>query len=90
MTYVINPEVEMSSGKILAQVAHAAVVAADSGEFEEWVAGGCPATVVLPAPADFTRLSRSENLGARVVDAGLTEVPSGTVTVLALVPGAKS
>jgi peptidyl-tRNA hydrolase len=83
MTYVVNPEVEMSSGKTLAQAAHAAVMAADSGDFEEWVAAGCPATVVRPTPEQFRRLRGSEKLAARVVDAGLTEVLAGTVTVLA-------
>jgi peptidyl-tRNA hydrolase len=83
MTYVVNPEVEMSSGKTLAQVAHAAVMAADSGEFEEWVAADCPATVVRPTPEQFRRLCASPKLAATVVDAGLTEVLAGTVTVLA-------
>ena len=80
MTYVVNPEVEMSSGKTLAQAAHAAVMAADSG-FEEWVTAGYPATVVRPTREQCRRLRGSDKLAARVVDAGLAEVLAGTVTV---------
>lgn len=85
--YLLNPSVEMSSGKTLAQIAHAAVMAADSGnddaEAEAWVAAGCPAAVARPPAARFGELCRSPNLAARVEDAGLTEVPPGTITVLA-------
>ena len=35
MTYLLNPEAPMSSGKTLAQIAHAAVMAADTGRFED-------------------------------------------------------
>lgn len=83
LTYLINPRLEMSSGKTIAQIAHAAVMVADSGEHEDWVAAGCPAQVVMPPPATFERLCQSSDLAAKVVDAGLTEVAPGTVTVLA-------
>jgi peptidyl-tRNA hydrolase len=86
LTYLLNPGIEMSSGKTLAQIAHAAVMAADSGAHEEWVAGGCRARLAKPSPEEFDRLCRSPGLAARVEDAGLTEVPPGTVTVLALAP----
>jgi peptidyl-tRNA hydrolase len=88
VTYVVNPQLEMSSGKTLAQVAHAAVMAAGDEALAGWVEDGCPAQVVLPARATFQALCRSDGLAARVVDAGLTEVAPGTVTVLALPPGA--
>ena len=86
LIYVVNPDIEMSSGKTLAQIAHAAVIAARSGDLEEWVAAGCPAQVVAPPRERFRELCDSPGLSARVVDAGLTEVAPGTVTVLA-VPG---
>jgi hypothetical protein len=84
VTYLVNPQLEMSSGKTLAQIAHAAVMAADG--LEEWVAAGCPAQVLVPPRARFAELCRASGLAARVEDAGLTEVPPGTVTVLALPP----
>jgi peptidyl-tRNA hydrolase len=87
LVYVVNPRCPMSSGKVVAQVAHAAVLAADAGAHEDWVAAGCPAHVVVPAAQDvFDALCRRDDLAARVVDAGLTEVPPGTVTVVALAP----
>ncbi len=88
LTYLVNPRLEMSSGKTLAQIAHAAVMAADGGEVEDWVAAGCPAAVAAPPQPVFDALCASDDgLAARVVDAGLTEVAPGTVTVLALPPG---
>lgn len=87
LTYLVNPGFEMSSGKTLAQIAHAAVLAADTGALEEWVAAGCPGRVLSPSPERFEAHCRSPDLAARVEDAGLTEVPPGTVTVLALPPG---
>jgi peptidyl-tRNA hydrolase len=89
LTYLVNPEIEMSSGKTLAQIAHAAVIAADTGELEEWVAQGCPGRVLLPPTERFRELCGSSELAARVEDAGLTEVAPGTVTVLALPPAVR-
>jgi peptidyl-tRNA hydrolase len=85
LVYVINPKIEMSTGKTMAQVAHAATGAAATGKVEDWVARGCPARVVVPkAKATFDQLCNSDRLVAKVEDAGLTEVPPGTITVLAI------
>jgi peptidyl-tRNA hydrolase len=84
LVYMVNPKLEMSSGKTLAQIAHAAVMAADTGALEDWVAAGCPAQVIAPPAKRFDALCESDALAARVVDAGLTEVTPGAVTVLAL------
>jgi peptidyl-tRNA hydrolase PTH2 len=84
VTYVLNPELEMSSGKVVAQVAHAAVMAAAA--LPAWAQAGAPGRLV--APRGFAGLAAREDLAARVVDAGLTEVAPGTVTVLALPPAA--
>jgi Peptidyl-tRNA hydrolase PTH2 len=82
LNYVLNPRCPMSSGKVLAQVAHAAVMAAEA--LPEWGDAGCPAHLVAPGEAAFAELERSGEGVARVVDAGLTEVPPGTVTVIAV------
>jgi Peptidyl-tRNA hydrolase PTH2 len=84
VTYALNPAAIMSSGKTVAQIAHAAVMAADTGALEGWVAAGCPGRVIAPGTARFAALAARGACVARVVDAGLTEVPPGTVTVLAL------
>jgi hypothetical protein len=78
--YALNPRLEMSSGKVCAQVAHAAVMAADA--HPGWDAGR--ARLFAPEPERFDELRRRDDLAACVVDAGLTEVPPGTVTVVAL------
>jgi len=76
--YALNPRLHMSSGKVVAQVAHAAVMADWDGE----------ASLYAPEPGEFDALCARGDLAAKVVDAGLTEVPPGTVTVLAMIaPG---
>jgi hypothetical protein len=84
VTYALNPAAVMSSGKTVAQIAHAAVMAADTGALETWVAAGCPGRVIAPGAARFAALAAQGACVARVVDAGLTEVAPGTITVLAL------
>lgn len=86
LTYLVNPRIEMSSGKTLAQIAHAAVMAAAQPDLAEWAANGCPAQVLTPPQSRFDDLCGSPDLAARVEDAGLTEVAPGTVTVIALRP----
>src|SRR3954451_114767 len=70
--YALNPAVRMSSGKTLAQIAHAAVMASKLG------LDISRARVIRPP--DFDSL----HCVAEVRDAGLTEVPPGTVTVRVL------
>jgi hypothetical protein len=84
VTYALNPAAVMSSGKTVAQIAHAAVMAADTGDLEPWVAAGCPGHVIAPGATAFATLAARGECVTRVVDAGLTEVPPGTVTVIAL------
>ncbi len=84
LTYVLNPAAQMSSGKTLAQVAHAAVMAAEEPRAEAWMAAGCPADLVAPDRAGFARAAGSDRLVACVEDSGLTEVAPGTKTVVAL------
>jgi peptidyl-tRNA hydrolase len=71
----------MSSGKTLAQIAHGAVLASLDGA---WVRAGCPARVIAPDEAAFDALTGSAECVGEVADAGLTEVPPGTITVRVL------
>jgi peptidyl-tRNA hydrolase len=89
MTYIINPSLAMSTGKTMAQVAHAATMSVATGRVEPWVRAGCPGRVVVPAKqALFDALCTTDapTLSAKVEDAGLTEVAPGTITVLAIPP----
>jgi Peptidyl-tRNA hydrolase PTH2 len=85
LTYLLNPRATMSSGKTLAQIAHAAVLAAE--ELPGWAEAGAAARVLAPDGAAFDAARRRADLVAEVEDAGLTEVPPGTITVVALAPG---
>jgi peptidyl-tRNA hydrolase len=86
VTYVLNPNAPMSSGKTLAQIGHAAVMAAEA--LPDWADAGCSAAVAAPSsPIDFAALAASPSCVARVEDAGLTEVPPGTLTVVAIASG---
>ena len=89
VTYLLNPDAPMSSGKTLAQIAHAAVMAADAG-LDEWVAAGCPGQVLAPERDAFAAAAARDDLAARVADSGLTEVAPGTITVVALAPTGSS
>jgi peptidyl-tRNA hydrolase len=73
LVYALNPEIEMSSGKTLAQIAHAAVMADALG------LDVSRARVIAPKTFDLA------GCVAQVQDAGLTEVPPGTITVRVLV-----
>jgi peptidyl-tRNA hydrolase len=86
LTYLLHPEVSMSSGKTVAQVAHAAVMAADTDELDDWIAAGCPARVLAPGASAFAAAAGGRDQVACVQDAGLTEVAPGTITVVALAP----
>ena len=74
VVYAVNPSVRMSTGKTLAQIAHAAVMADQLGLDVR------RARVIVPETWD-----ELPGCVAEVRDAGLTEVPPGTVTVRVLV-----
>jgi peptidyl-tRNA hydrolase len=86
LTCLLGPGLQMSSGKTVAQVAHAAVMAADTGTLEDWIAAGAPMRVLAPDEAGFAAAAGSRDRVACVQDAGLTEVAPGTITVVALGP----
>lgn len=91
---VIRSDVRMSCGKMCAQAAHAAIAAfqrADDGIKRGWLAEG-QKKVVLKAKDERTlyelkSLAEASGIAAALIeDAGLTELPPGTLTALGLGP----
>ena len=91
---IIRNDVKMSCGKRCAQAAHAAIGAfnaADKGLQKAWLSEG-QKKVVLKADDERTLYEikviaeRSGISSSLIQDAGLTEIPPGTVTALGLGP----
>ncbi|ADV65394.1 peptidyl-tRNA hydrolase Pth2 [Desulfurococcus mucosus] len=94
---MVRSDLGMSKGKIAAQVAHASVMAAFEAYFkhrewfEEWWRSGQKKIVVkLEGEEELVKRymeAVSQGLPASIVrDAGLTELPPGTVTAAAIGP----
>jgi PTH2 family peptidyl-tRNA hydrolase len=92
---VTRNDLKLSKGKLAVQVAHAAVTASDFADKKEraaWIKDGQKKVVLkTPALTDLFILkeqARREGLSTSLVtDAGLTQIPPGTVTVLGIGPG---
>ncbi|MFW0791971.1 peptidyl-tRNA hydrolase [Gordonia sp. CPCC 205333] len=87
----INPALEMTVGKLAAQVGHGAMLGVKLMSLEQaraWHQGGCPIEVCAPEQAIWARLLDAESRGTMVAvrDAGFTEIAPGSVTVIAQWP----
>ena len=98
LVIVARKDLDLSKGKLAAQVGHASVECTlkamkyDPDGFEEWLGGGqMKAVLKVAKEADFYPLKQAaERAGlttALIKDAGHTEIPAGTVTVLGIGPG---
>lgn len=94
---VIRDDLKLSAGKLAVQVAHAAVMSLERAEkydksaVSAWKAEGQKKVVLrVPGVQDLFRLREdAERAGlpsAIVADAGLTEIPPGTITALGIGP----
>lgn len=85
---VVNGDVPMSAGKMLAQVGHAAMLMFEARHdpmvASEWRRHGFPCAVTFSGGEEWSELAR-DNAAGIVTDAGLTEIESGTQTCLAVV-----
>lgn len=94
---VVRTDIKMGKGKLAAQVAHAAVTAAEIARrekpewFEEWMQSGQKKIVLkVSSLSELLELheeaKRSGLPVALISDMGLTQLPPGTVTALAVGP----
>jgi len=91
---IVRGNLELSAGKLCAQVAHASVLSYEESnkrDRERWMhSGGKKVVLQVENEKALLRLkedaSRMRLPNALVVDAGLTEVPPGTVTALGIGP----
>ncbi|MCD6536562.1 MAG: peptidyl-tRNA hydrolase [Thaumarchaeota archaeon] len=94
---IIRADLRMSKGKVASQAAHAAVSAAEKCRkikpewFKSWIEEGQKKVVLKGRDEEELRklLQEAEALGlptALIEDAGLTEIPPGTVTALGIGP----
>jgi PTH2 family peptidyl-tRNA hydrolase len=98
MVIVVRQDLKLSKGKLAAQVGHAAVDCAlkamkhDRRSFDAWYNEGQKKTVLkVQSEKEFFPLkmaAESAGLSTSLIkDAGHTEIPPGTVTVLGIGPG---
>lgn len=91
---VIRDDLKLSCGKLAVQVAHAAVMAlerTDKSTAGQWRAEGQKKVVLRVANVQglFKLREEADRAGlpcAIVADAGLTEIPPGTITALGIGP----
>ena len=101
LVIVVRTELGLSKGKIAAQVAHAAVNCAmqskksDSSNFTKWFGDGQKKVIVkVSGESELRKLQQQARevglISSLITDAGLTEVPPGTVTCLGIGPASDS
>jgi PTH2 family peptidyl-tRNA hydrolase len=94
---IVRRDVTMGTGKIAAQVAHAAVMGAEKVKasrrdwFNSWFAAGQAKVVVkVKSVEELMKVrNRAEELYLPVVqvqDSGLTQIPAGTITCIGIGP----
>ncbi len=93
---LVGEDLPVTAGKLAAQTGHAGMIAAAllagsaPGRLESWAHAGFPAAVQRLSTADWFRLVERAGAAAgwqqrliAVRDAGFTEIPPGTITVVA-------
>lgn len=94
--YIVNSDLNMSPGKVAAQIAHAATIMTiecyNLDGFEEWFNNYEQKKIILRGKQkDLERiLNELGDFTVKVIDNGHNEVPAGSFTVLGIKPIQKS
>lgn len=89
---VVRGDLKLGKGKLAAQAAHAAVSAAEISKFKkQWITEGQKKVVVkCKSIDDLLEIYQKSKISAiptsLIQDAGLTEVPPGTITCVGIGP----
>ncbi|MFB6191440.1 MAG: peptidyl-tRNA hydrolase Pth2 [Candidatus Nanohaloarchaea archaeon] len=90
---IVREDLEMSTGKMIAQACHASLGAyrkADEGERDRWEEQGMKKIVLSPGDRELKEIleqAKRNGLPAYMVkDAGLTELEPGTATAVGIGP----
>ncbi len=89
---VVRKDLDLSKGKLAAQVAHASVTAADKSKFKkDWMQEGQKKSVLkvqtLEELQKIYELAKKEKLPVSMIqDAGMTELPPSTITCVGIGP----
>jgi peptidyl-tRNA hydrolase, PTH2 family len=98
--FIVNKDLIMSKGKTAAQVAHAATLSTINlmssqspfperhDDFVEWIQTGMKKIILKGKQAELEKLEKRGFFSIR--DSGLTEIKSGSLTVISLPPMEKS
>lgn len=100
MYFIVRSSLNMGSGKIAAQCAHAAQIMTTifwtleekdpaKKTFQDWLAQDYRKVVLKAKDSEFNRIKNEFNCSV-VIDNGLTEVKPGSETVIVLYPMKKS
>jgi len=101
LVIIVRTDLGLSKGKMAAQVSHAAVNCSlkskksDSSNFTKWLGEGQKKVVVkVSGESELRKLQQHAReiglISSLITDAGLTEVPPGTVTCLGIGPASDS
>lgn len=92
--YVVNKELNMSKGKMSAQVAHGATISAvmlsEQETFQKWYEKDQKKIILQGKEKDLHKILSNVTYSFMVTDNGLTEIPKGSKTVVVLPPMKKS
>lgn len=92
--FIVNKELKMSKGKVAAQVGHGATISTMAlghlDYFKEWFNHDQKKVVLQGSQNEMFKILANVLDSFQVIDNGLTEIPEGSMTVVAMPPMERS